>query len=61
MLRLMEEVGELAEALREGHTEQATSREMVDVCWQVMRLAILKGIDLDAAFEDKYQHNETRD
>ena len=59
--RLMEEVGEVAEALREGQPEEAVASEILDVCWQAMRLALLKGIDLDAAFESKLAYNETRD
>lgn len=59
--RLMEEVGEVAEALREEQPEEALASEIVDVCWQAMRLALLKNIDLDVAFASKLAHNETRD
>jgi NTP pyrophosphatase (non-canonical NTP hydrolase) len=58
--RLMEEVGEVAEALREGHTKSEVGSEILDVCWQAMRLALFLGIDLDEAFEDKLAFNETR-
>jgi NTP pyrophosphatase (non-canonical NTP hydrolase) len=60
MLRLMEEVGEVAEALREEKSLEELGSELVDVLWNVMRMAELKGIDLDNAFDAKWKFNETR-
>lgn len=61
MLRLMEEVGEVAEAIREKSSMEDLGAELVDVLWNVMRMAELKGIDLDKAFEAKWNYNETRE
>lgn len=60
MLRLMEEVGEVAEAIREGQSLEDLGGELIDVIWNVMRMAELKGIDLDQAFDSKWEYNETR-
>lgn len=60
LLRLGEEVGEVMEAVREGQSLQELSHEMVDVFWNLLRLAELKGIDLEQAFLEKHAINEQR-
>lgn len=60
LLRLGEEVGEVMEAVRENQSLTDLSHEMVDVLWNLMRLAELKGINLENAFMEKWQENENR-
>ena len=60
LLRLGEEVGEVMEAAREGQTKEELSYEMVDVLWNLLRLAELKDVDLEKAFMEKWEKNEKR-
>ena len=60
LLRLGEEVGEVMEAVRENQNMTNLSYEMVDVLWNLLRLAELKNIDLEKAFLEKWQQNENR-
>lgn len=60
LLRLGEEVGEVMEAVRENQNLKDLSHEMVDVFWNLLRLAELKGIDLEKAFIEKWEINEQR-
>lgn len=60
LLRLGEEVGEVMEAVREGKNNTDLSHEMIDVFWNLLRLAELKGIDLEKAFMEKWEKNEKR-
>lgn len=50
---LMEEVGELAAALREGDDAE-TAREFADVLAWLVTIANVAGIDLEAAVREKY-------
>ena len=50
---LMEEVGELAAALREGTSEE-TAAEFADVLAWLATIANVSGIDLAAAVHEKY-------
>ncbi|MBX3444127.1 MAG: nucleotide pyrophosphohydrolase [Planctomyces sp.] len=50
---LMEEVGELAAALRSG-TQQEQAREFADVLAWLATIANVAGIDLNAAVLEKY-------
>ncbi len=50
---LMEEVGELAAALREG-TREEQAAEFADVLAWLATIANVAGIDLDQAVRDKY-------
>lgn len=52
-LWLMEEVGELAAALREGDDAE-TAREFADVLAWLVTIANVAGIDLQAAVLEKY-------
>jgi len=60
LLRLGEEVGEVMEAVRENQSLQDLSHEMVDVFWNILRLAELKNIDMEKAFLEKVDKNEKR-
>lgn len=60
LLRLGEEVGEVMEAVRENQSTANLSYEMVDVFWNLLRLAELKNIDLEKAFLEKLSKNEAR-
>ena len=50
----MEEVGELAAALRGGHTHQELAAEFADVLAWLATLANIAGVDLEAAVAAKY-------
>ena len=50
----MEEVGELAEALRGGHGPQETAAEFADVLAWLATLANIAGVNLDDAMTRKY-------
>jgi NTP pyrophosphatase (non-canonical NTP hydrolase) len=50
---LMEEVGELAAAVREGTAEQKAA-EFADVLAWLVTLANVEGVDLEAACQAKY-------
>src|SRR3954464_3497730 len=52
-LWLTEEFGELATALRSG-THEELALEMADVIAWLATLANIRGVDLDAAFQQKY-------
>lgn len=65
---LVEEVGELAKALRkhqggfiadDSKTSQV-SHECADVLWMLACVCNRLGIDLEAALRDKEEHNKTR-
>jgi NTP pyrophosphatase (non-canonical NTP hydrolase) len=60
VLRINEEIGEMAEALREKQSNEILANEIVDVFWNLMRLCELKHIDLEEAFLRKWNLNETR-
>lgn len=51
----MEEVGELAEALRGGHSPEELGAEFADVLAWLATLANIAGINLDDAISKKYQ------
>jgi NTP pyrophosphatase (non-canonical NTP hydrolase) len=50
----MEEVGELAEALRGGREHEAVSAEFADVLAWLATLANIAGVNLDQAMAAKY-------
>lgn len=53
VLVLMEEVGELAEAVRRGEREHA-QKECADVAFMALSLANVLGIDLEEAIRAKF-------
>jgi NTP pyrophosphatase (non-canonical NTP hydrolase) len=50
----VEEVGELSEALRGGHSPAATAAEFADVLAWLATLANIAGVNLDEAIAVKY-------
>ena len=60
LLRLGEEVGEVMEAVRERQPREQLGYELIDVLWNLLRLADLKEIDLEKAFLAKLRLNELR-
>ena len=50
----MEEIGELAEALRGRHSREETAREFADVLAWLATLANIAGVSLDEAIRLKY-------
>lgn len=60
LLRLGEEMGEVFEAVRENQSFDDLSHEVVDVLWNLLRFCELKKIDLEEAFMEKYEKNESR-
>ena len=60
LLRLGEEIGEVFEAIREKQSKEDLSHEIVDVFWNLLRLCELKDIDLEKAFIEKIEINESR-
>lgn len=59
-LVLMEEVGELAEAIRRGEREHA-QKECADVAFVCHALANVLGVDLDAAIRAKFLARKEED
>ncbi len=51
---LMEEVGELAAALRDGSTKDELAAEFADVLAWLATIANVAGVDLDQALRRKY-------
>ncbi len=51
---LMEEVGELAAALRDGSSHHDLAMEFADVLAWLVTIANVAGVDLDAAIREKY-------
>jgi NTP pyrophosphatase (non-canonical NTP hydrolase) len=51
---LMEEVGELAAALRDGSSHEELSKEFADVLAWLVTIANVANVDLDAAIHLKY-------
>jgi NTP pyrophosphatase (non-canonical NTP hydrolase) len=65
---LVEEVGELAKALRkpkggliaEDSEDRELAHEAADVLWMLVSVCNRSGIDLEKALRDKEEHNKTR-
>jgi NTP pyrophosphatase (non-canonical NTP hydrolase) len=51
---LMQEVGELATALRDGSPHEELAKEFADVLAWLVTIANVAGVDLDAAIQLKY-------
>ena len=60
LLRLVAEVGEVCEAVREKQSKMNLSYEMVDVLWMLLILAEKRKISLSEAFLEKLRINEGR-
>lgn len=59
-LVLMEEVGELAEALRRGDAAES-GKEVADVAFMAYSIANVLGVDLDETIRAKFLKRDTRD
>jgi NTP pyrophosphatase (non-canonical NTP hydrolase) len=68
LMLLVEEVGELAKAIRKTHgmktddnsRKHDVEEEAADVLWLLVDICNRLGIDLEQAFRDKEQKNQTR-
>jgi len=53
VLRLVEDVGEICEAIREHEPREEFEEELANVFWQLNRLCYLYDVDLEKAFMKK--------
>lgn len=60
ILHLVEEVGELCEAVREKQEKEEYEDEVSDILWQLNKLCWIKKIDLEKIFFKKLEKNEKR-
>ncbi|MBN1275649.1 nucleotide pyrophosphohydrolase [Candidatus Woesearchaeota archaeon] len=58
VLHLVEEVGEVCEAIREGQPREYFEAEVADVLWQLNKLCWMNGFDLERAFLAKLEKKE---
>ena len=57
---LVEEVGEVCEAIWEKQPKEDFENEIADVLWQLNKLCFLHDIDLEKTFLRKLEKNEKR-
>lgn len=60
ILHMMEEVGELCEAIRENKSREEFEEEVADILWQLNKLCWIHKIDLEKAFLNKLEKNAKR-
>jgi NTP pyrophosphatase (non-canonical NTP hydrolase) len=60
VLHLVEEVGEVCEAIRENQSKEDFESEVADVLWQLNKLCFVRKVDLEKAFLRKLEKNEKR-
>ena len=60
ILHLVEEVGEVCEAIREKQSKEDFENEVADILWQLNKLCCIHKIDLEEAFLRKLEKNEKR-
>jgi len=60
VLHLVEEVGEVCEAIREKQSKEEFEDEIADVLWQLNKLCLIRKIDLEKVFLRKLEKNEKR-
>lgn len=60
VLHLVEEIGEVCEAIREEQSKEDFEGEVADVLWQLNKLCWLNELDLQKAFLAKLEKNEKR-
>ena len=60
VLHLVEEVGEVCEAIRENQSKEEFENEIADVLWQLNKLCWIHKIDLEEVFLKKLEKNEKR-
>ena len=60
LLHLVEEVGEVCEAIREKQPKEDFENEVADVLWQLNKLCWIHKINLEEIFLKKLKKNECR-
>ena len=60
LLHLVEEVGEICEAIREKQSKEDFEDEVADVLWQLNKLCWIHKVDLEEIFLRKLKKNECR-
>lgn len=60
LLHLVEEVGEVCEAIRENQSKEDFENEVADVLWQLNKLCWIHKINLEEIFLKKLKKNEDR-
>lgn len=60
LLHLVEEVGEVCEAVRENRPKKDFENEVADVLWQLNKLCWIHKINLEEVFLKKLKENEYR-
>lgn len=60
VLHLVEEIGEVCEALREKQSKEEYENEIADILWQLNKLCWIEKIDLEKIFLKKLEKNEKR-
>jgi len=60
ILHLVEEVGEVCEAIRENQDREEFEAEIADVLWQLNKLCWINNINLEEIFLRKLKKNKTR-
>lgn len=60
VLHMVEEVGEVCEAIREKQSKEDFENEVADILWQLNKLCWIHDIDLEQVFLRKLKKNEER-
>jgi NTP pyrophosphatase (non-canonical NTP hydrolase) len=60
VLHMVEEVGEVCEAIREKQSKEDFENEVADILWQLNKLCWIHKIDLEKVFLSKLKKNEKR-
>lgn len=60
VLHLVEEVGEVCEAIREKQPKEDFENEIADILWQLNKLCWIHKIDLEKIFLKKLEKNAKR-
>jgi len=60
VLHMVEEVGEVCEAIRENQSRKDFENEVADILWQLNKLCWIHKINLEEVFLRKLQKNANR-
>ncbi len=60
VLHLVEEIGEVCEAIREKQSKEEFEDEVADILWQLNKLCWIHKIDLEEVFLKKLNKNANR-
>jgi len=60
ILHMVEEIGEVCEAIREEKGKEAFEEEVADILWQLNKLCWIYNIDLEKVFLKKLEKNAKR-